>query len=157
VLSQLHRRKRNGKRIELLRFFRRNLCSIMNLHCADSTGSGVNVGACAVRVRGTPRGTRGILGPPALSTSCDSATLKSPRETREKEVDENFTFHRSHVAEKRSNAKANSWIRVASEARIKREVPSLLYGITCRFYRGVGLVSMRKQIRAAYETRIDEL
>lgn len=50
--SQLYCRERNGERIGLPRFFRRNLCSIMNLHSADSTGSGVNVGACVVRERG---------------------------------------------------------------------------------------------------------
>lgn len=31
------------------RFFRRNLCPIMNLHSVDSVRSGVNAGACVVR------------------------------------------------------------------------------------------------------------
>jgi hypothetical protein len=91
----------------------------MNLHCADSAGSGVNVGACAVRVRGTPRGTRGILGPPALSTSRDSATLKPPREMREKEVDENFTFHRSYV---KSEATQKRIPEYASQAKLESSV-----------------------------------
>lgn len=34
------------------RFFRRNLCPIMNLHSVDSVRSGVNAGACVVRERG---------------------------------------------------------------------------------------------------------
>ena len=40
-----------------LRFFRRNLCPIMNLRSVDSAGSGVNADACVWCKNADPRGT----------------------------------------------------------------------------------------------------